>query len=84
MPRLNGVDATLEIESACNAKGQLRFQLRKSRDLESSEMIPTISLIFGGRAAIERNLQILLRAAWSETTVAAGDRYEIAHFIGGG
>ena len=61
MPRLNGVDATLEIESACgNAKGQLRFQLRESRDLESSEMIPTISLIVGGRAEIERNLQILL------------------------
>jgi thiamine biosynthesis protein ThiS len=34
--------------------------------------------------AIERNLQILLCAAWSETKVAAGDRYEIVHFVGGG
>jgi sulfur carrier protein len=40
--------------------------------------------IRGGRAAIERNLQILLRAAWSETKVTAVDRYEIVHFVGGG
>jgi sulfur carrier protein len=107
-PRLSGADAALEIESACGiAKGQWRFQLRESRDLESSEMRPTISIIVngetreavsgvtvrqrldplgirGGRAAIERNLQILQRAAWSETKVAAGDRYEIVHFVGGG
>jgi hypothetical protein len=30
------------------AKGQSRFQLRESRDLESSEMIPTISIIVNG------------------------------------
>jgi thiamine biosynthesis protein ThiS len=80
--------------------------LRESRDLESSETIPTISIIVngetreavsgvtvtqvldplsvrGGRTAIEGNLQILLRAAPSETKVAAGDRYEIVHFVGG-
>jgi sulfur carrier protein len=106
--RLGCADAALEIESAWGiAKGQSRFQLRESRDLESSEMIPTISIIVneetreavsgvtvrqlldpldirGGRAAIERNLQILLHANWSETKVAAGDRYEIVHFVGGG
>jgi thiamine biosynthesis protein ThiS len=38
----------------------------------------------GGRAAMEHNLQILLSAARSETKVAAGDRYEIVHFVGGG
>jgi thiamine biosynthesis protein ThiS len=40
--------------------------------------------IHGGRVAIERNLEILPRAAWNETTVSAGDRYEIVQFVGGG
>ena len=40
--------------------------------------------IQGGRVAIERNLQILPRAIWNETKVAAGDRYEIVQFVGGG
>jgi sulfur carrier protein len=38
----------------------------------------------GGRVAIERNLQILPRAAWLETTVNAGDQFEIVQFVGGG
>jgi thiamine biosynthesis protein ThiS len=78
--------------------------LRESRDLENSEMMPTISIIVNGEtreavsgvtvipsgcnrclsAAIERNLQILLSAACSETKVPAGDRHEIVHFVGGG
>jgi thiamine biosynthesis protein ThiS len=37
-----------------------------------------------GRVAIERNREILPRAAWTETVVAAGDRYEIVQFVGGG
>jgi len=40
--------------------------------------------IHGGRVAIERNLQILPRAAWTETKVSLGDRYEIVQFVGGG
>jgi thiamine biosynthesis protein ThiS len=40
--------------------------------------------IHGARVAIERNCQILPRAAWSETSVAEGDRYEIVQFVGGG
>ena len=40
--------------------------------------------IQGGRVAIERNMQILPRAAWAETQVSAGDRYEIVQFVGGG
>lgn len=40
--------------------------------------------IHGGRVAIERNLQILPRALWSDTQVAEGDRYEIVQFVGGG
>lgn len=37
-----------------------------------------------GRVAIERNLQILSRPDWQETSVQAGDRYEIVQFVGGG
>jgi sulfur carrier protein len=40
--------------------------------------------LYSGRVAIERNLEILPRAAWSETRVASGDRYEIVQFVGGG
>jgi thiamine biosynthesis protein ThiS len=37
-----------------------------------------------GRVAIERNLEILPRPKWTETTVEAGDRFEIVQFVGGG
>jgi len=40
--------------------------------------------IHGGRVAVERNLQILPRADWSETRIVDGDRYEIVQFVGGG
>jgi thiazole synthase/sulfur carrier protein len=36
------------------------------------------------RLAIERNLNILPREAWAKTDVAAADRYEIVHLVGGG
>lgn len=37
-----------------------------------------------GRVAIEKNLEVLPRAQWRETAVAAGDRFEIVQFVGGG
>ena len=36
------------------------------------------------RVAVEHNLQIIPRAGWQQTTVAAGDHLEIVHFVGGG
>ncbi len=36
------------------------------------------------RLAIEFNLSILPRSAWSETRLQSGDRLEIVHFVGGG
>jgi sulfur carrier protein len=36
------------------------------------------------RVAIERNLDILPRTAWSETEVQPHDSFEIVHFVGGG
>ncbi len=40
--------------------------------------------ITANRVAIERNSDILPRAAWDETAVSAGDRFEIVHLVGGG
>ena len=37
-----------------------------------------------GRVSIERNRDILPKDEWDKTTVAAGDRYEIVHLVGGG
>ncbi|HUL35794.1 MAG TPA: sulfur carrier protein ThiS [Candidatus Eisenbacteria bacterium] len=37
-----------------------------------------------GRVAVEYNLEILPKAKWDETRVAAGDRFEIVQFVGGG
>jgi thiamine biosynthesis protein ThiS len=48
-----------------------------------TQLLETLG-IHGGRVAIERNLQILPRANWSETRVVEGDRYEIVQFVGGG
>ena len=48
-----------------------------------TELLQTLG-IHGGRVAIERNLQILPRAVWGQTSVADGDRYEIVQFVGGG
>jgi thiamine biosynthesis protein ThiS len=36
------------------------------------------------KVAVERNLEIVPRSAWGATRLAAGDRLEIVHFIGGG
>lgn len=36
------------------------------------------------RVAIERNLDILPRAAWASTNVQPNDSFEIVHFVGGG
>jgi sulfur carrier protein len=48
-----------------------------------SELLVCLGLD-SGRVAIERNLEILPRPAWTETHVQAGDRYEIVQFVGGG
>jgi sulfur carrier protein len=38
----------------------------------------------GRKVAVERNLEIVPRSAYSATALADGDRIEIVHFIGGG
>jgi len=36
------------------------------------------------KVAVERNLEIVPRSTYGTTTLEAGDRLEIVHFIGGG
>jgi thiamine biosynthesis protein ThiS len=36
------------------------------------------------RVAVEHNLAIVKRAAFSETTIREGDQVEIVNFVGGG
>ena len=36
------------------------------------------------RVAIERNGEVVSRAAWPDTIVSEGDKIEIVHFVGGG
>ena len=36
------------------------------------------------KVAVERNLEIVPRSAYSSVRLADGDRIEIVHFIGGG
>lgn len=36
------------------------------------------------RVAVEHNGAIVSRSAWPQTDVAAGDRLEVVHFVGGG
>ncbi len=36
------------------------------------------------RVAIERNLEILPRARWQDTSIQPNDNFEIVHFVGGG
>jgi sulfur carrier protein len=36
------------------------------------------------KVAVERNLEIVPRSAYTATPLADGDRIEIVHFIGGG
>lgn len=36
------------------------------------------------RVAVERNLEVVKRANWSETRIENGDRLEIVRMVGGG
>jgi thiamine biosynthesis protein ThiS len=38
----------------------------------------------GRKVAVERNLEIVPRSAYSRTSLADGDRIEIVAFVGGG
>jgi sulfur carrier protein len=59
----------------------------EQRAMKAAETVADLLISLGlenGRVAIERNLKILPRAEWATTRIAAGDRYEIVQFVGGG
>lgn len=59
----------------------------EDRQAQSGAMVSDLLVALGlesGRVAIERNLEILPRPAWTQTRVESGDRYEIVQFVGGG
>lgn len=59
----------------------------EARQARSGSNVAELLQLLGlgsGRVAIERNLEILPRSAWSETLIQHGDRYEIVQFVGGG
>jgi len=51
--------------------------------LNVTQLVDQLGLT-ANRLAIERNLEIIPRGRWSTTPVAAGDRFEIVHLVGGG
>lgn len=59
----------------------------EKREANPGAMVADLLVVLGldsGRVAIERNLEILPRPAWTQTPVQPGDRYEIVQFVGGG
>lgn len=57
------------------------------RRLEAVENVTDLVAALGlepRKVAVERNLEIVPRSAYSQTRLADGDRIEIVHFIGGG
>ena len=59
----------------------------EKREANPGAMVADLLVTLGldsGRVAIERNLEILPRTAWTETPVEPGDHYEIVQFVGGG
>jgi thiamine biosynthesis protein ThiS len=66
------ISITVNGETRALAAGANVLDLLRALNLES------------GRVAIEYNLEILARPKWPETRIAAGDRFEIVHFVGGG
>jgi sulfur carrier protein len=59
----------------------------EKREANLGAMVVDLLVALGldaSRVAIERNLEILPRPAWAQTSVQPGDRYEIVQLVGGG
>jgi len=63
--------------------GQSRMFDTLSQPASLDKVITELGLQ-GDRVAIEHNGAIISRTAWPQTDVAAGDRLEVVHFVGGG
>jgi sulfur carrier protein len=58
-------------------------QMQVAAGLTLSQLIVQLELDTR-KVAVERNLEIVPRSTYDSTVLAAGDRLEIVHFIGGG
>jgi len=63
--------------------GQSREFANLSAPVALAEVIAAMDLK-GDRIAVEHNGEIAQRSRWMEVSVAAEDRLEIVHFVGGG
>ena len=63
--------------------GQSRMFDTLSQPASLDKVITELGLQ-GDRVAVEHNGAIVSRTAWPQTDVAAGDRLEVVHFVGGG
>ena len=63
---------------------QINGELREFDEPQSVHSIVTGLGLDPRKIAVERNFEIVPRSAYDATAVAAGDRLEIVHFIGGG
>ena len=70
--------------TAATIRIELNGEAREVPDGASvAELLVTLGLA-APKVAVERNLEIVPRSAWTSTRLDAGDRLEIVHFIGGG
>jgi sulfur carrier protein len=63
--------------------GQSRMFDALSQPASLDQVIAELGLK-GDRVAVEHNGAIVSRSAWPQTSVTAGDRLEVVHFVGGG
>jgi sulfur carrier protein len=63
--------------------GQPRTFTTLSQSPSLDQLVAELGLQ-GDRVAVEHNGTIIPRATWPQTTVNAGDRLEVVHFVGGG
>ena len=63
---------------------QINGELREFEEPQSVKSIVTGLGLDPRKIAVEHNLEIVPKSAYEGTAVAAGDRLEIVHFIGGG
>ena len=74
----------------CYAQGMqliINGQAREIAELGARSTVAELVAVLAmqaDRVALERNGELVSRAAWAETEVRAGDRLEIVHFVGGG
>jgi sulfur carrier protein len=63
--------------------GQSRAFANLTPPVSLSQLVGELGLQ-ADRVAVEHNGEIVERTRWPQTTLAAGDRLEVVHFVGGG